>query len=226
VASPAAAGAAALVAFLAVGLLGARGYLDNYLRYRGFAPPREPAWVTQPGTTQRTETNVPPAPLNNPAPSNAGNPSAPVVEALARPGVGDAAATGFGIKNTTSSYGLWLYDDELNFDYGKSTLSFPVKNWPSRYLTLYVQFLDSANTPIKRTDIAGWPDSMPDFLKPVFEPSDSKNYLDWIGAGSSGAGPNGERWAPSAPSSSRTVASVVTAGIVSRTGAPKPSSLC
>src|SRR5439155_20173213 len=55
VASPAAAGAAALVAFLAVGLLGARGYLDNYLRYRGFAPPREPAWVTQPGTTQRLD---------------------------------------------------------------------------------------------------------------------------------------------------------------------------
>jgi enterochelin esterase-like enzyme len=48
-----AAGAAALAAFLAVGLLGVRGYLDNYLQYRGFAPPREPAFVTSPGTTER-----------------------------------------------------------------------------------------------------------------------------------------------------------------------------
>jgi len=48
-----AARAAGLAAFLAVGLLGVRGYLDNFLRYRGFAPPREPAYVTQPGTVQR-----------------------------------------------------------------------------------------------------------------------------------------------------------------------------
>jgi enterochelin esterase-like enzyme len=36
-----------------VGLVGARGYLENFLTYRGFAPPREPAFVTQPGTAQR-----------------------------------------------------------------------------------------------------------------------------------------------------------------------------
>ena len=46
-------GAAALAAFLAVGLLGARGYIDNFLAYRGFAPPREPAFVSVPGTAQR-----------------------------------------------------------------------------------------------------------------------------------------------------------------------------
>jgi enterochelin esterase-like enzyme len=45
--------ATALAGFLAVGLLGVRSYLDNFLTYRGFAPPREPAYVTQPGTTQR-----------------------------------------------------------------------------------------------------------------------------------------------------------------------------
>jgi len=50
---PAAALAAALCAFLGVGLLGARGYLDNFLAYRGFAPPREPAFVTRPGSVQR-----------------------------------------------------------------------------------------------------------------------------------------------------------------------------
>lgn len=42
-----------MIAFLAVGLLGMRSYVDNFLQYRGFAPPREPAFVTQPGTTQR-----------------------------------------------------------------------------------------------------------------------------------------------------------------------------
>jgi enterochelin esterase-like enzyme len=49
----AAALAAALCAFLGVGLFGARGYLDNFIAYRGFAPPREPAFVTRPGTVHR-----------------------------------------------------------------------------------------------------------------------------------------------------------------------------
>jgi enterochelin esterase-like enzyme len=48
-----AAGALALVAFLAVGLLGAHRYLSNFLQYRGFAPPREPAFVRSPGTIER-----------------------------------------------------------------------------------------------------------------------------------------------------------------------------
>ena len=46
-------GAAGAAAFLAVGLFGARAYIDDFLQYRGFAPPREPAYVTQPGTVQR-----------------------------------------------------------------------------------------------------------------------------------------------------------------------------
>ncbi len=45
--------AAAIAAFLAVGIVGARHYLDNYLTYRGFAPPQEPAFVTEPGTVER-----------------------------------------------------------------------------------------------------------------------------------------------------------------------------
>jgi S-formylglutathione hydrolase FrmB len=44
--------AAALAGFLAVGLFGARGYLDNFLTYRGFDPPREPSFVAQPGVAQ------------------------------------------------------------------------------------------------------------------------------------------------------------------------------
>jgi S-formylglutathione hydrolase FrmB len=44
--------AAALAGFLAVGLVGARGYVDNFLQYRGFDPPREPAFVARPGMAQ------------------------------------------------------------------------------------------------------------------------------------------------------------------------------
>jgi S-formylglutathione hydrolase FrmB len=40
-------------AFLAVGLLGARSYFDNFWVYRGFAPPRDPAFVQTPGTLAR-----------------------------------------------------------------------------------------------------------------------------------------------------------------------------
>lgn len=39
--------------FLVIGLLGVRGYVDNFLQYRGFAPPQEPSFVTSPGTLQR-----------------------------------------------------------------------------------------------------------------------------------------------------------------------------
>jgi enterochelin esterase-like enzyme len=44
-----------LTGFVVVGLLGVRGYLGNFLAYRGFDPPREPAYVSQPGTAQRLE---------------------------------------------------------------------------------------------------------------------------------------------------------------------------
>lgn len=44
---------AALFAFIAVGIAGTYRYLDNYWVYRGFAPPRDPAYVHVRGTTQR-----------------------------------------------------------------------------------------------------------------------------------------------------------------------------
>jgi len=44
--------AVALAGFLGVGLLGARGYVDNFLSYRGFDAPREPAFVGLPGITK------------------------------------------------------------------------------------------------------------------------------------------------------------------------------
>src|SRR5439155_10919679 len=52
--SPArAAAAAALAGFLAVGLVGTYRYVDNYWLYRGFSPPRDPAFVKEIGTTDR-----------------------------------------------------------------------------------------------------------------------------------------------------------------------------
>jgi enterochelin esterase-like enzyme len=45
--------AVALAAFLVVGLTGVRGYVDNFLRYRGFPPPQEPSFVRVPGSLQR-----------------------------------------------------------------------------------------------------------------------------------------------------------------------------
>ena len=47
------AGLVAAAVFLAVGLTGVRGYVDNFLLYRGYAPPREPAFVKQPGTLEK-----------------------------------------------------------------------------------------------------------------------------------------------------------------------------
>ena len=43
------------VCFLAGGLWGAHRYLANFLTYRGFAPPRDPALVTTPGTTVKLD---------------------------------------------------------------------------------------------------------------------------------------------------------------------------
>ena len=42
-----------LAAFLAVGGVALYRYLDNFWLYRGFAPPRDPAWVKERGTTLR-----------------------------------------------------------------------------------------------------------------------------------------------------------------------------
>ena len=44
--------AVALAGFLGVGLLGVRGYVDNFLSYRGFDAPREPDFVGIPGITK------------------------------------------------------------------------------------------------------------------------------------------------------------------------------
>ncbi|HVA32220.1 MAG TPA: alpha/beta hydrolase-fold protein [Gaiellaceae bacterium] len=44
-----------VVAFVAVGALGTYRYVDNYWLYRGFAPPKDAAWVTQHGRQESIE---------------------------------------------------------------------------------------------------------------------------------------------------------------------------
>jgi S-formylglutathione hydrolase FrmB len=50
---------AALAAFVAVGAIGVHRYVGNYLAYRGFDAPREPAYVTSPGTLQQVSVASP-----------------------------------------------------------------------------------------------------------------------------------------------------------------------
>ena len=123
-------------------------------------------WTSQPGTTQRAQTDVPPAP----------HPAAALPAAVQQ-------AAGFAIKNTTPYCSLWIYDQQLTYFASTKTLSFPIKNWPSRYLMMYVEFVDSTGAPIKRADIPGWPDFKQWYLPDWIQSSDTKNYLDWIGAG-------------------------------------------
>lgn len=124
-------------------------------------------WTKQNGITQRTQTNVAPTPTTAPR----------LTGALG------AAPKGWIIKNQTSSYGLDLYPDKLQYDASSNKLSFPVKNWPNRYLGAYVQFYKTDGTTIPRSGIQGWYDDLPDFLQPIFEPSSTKNYLSWISSG-------------------------------------------
>jgi hypothetical protein len=128
-------------------------------------------WTKQAGETCKSKTHVQPPEKT------------PETIALIKSDAQDAK--GFAIRNTTSSYGLYLYDNQMKYDYDRKTLSFPVKNWPSRYLGTYVQFFKSDGSVIKRSDISGWNDPMPDFLRSVLEPSGTKNYLDWVSAGNS-----------------------------------------
>lgn len=92
------------------------------------------------------------------------------------------SAKGFTLKSMTSNYGLEVHD--LSFNIVNQTLTIPLKNWPSRYLGAYIQFQKEDGSVILRKDIPNWPDNLPlDFVKVIFQPSDSKNYLDWLSSG-------------------------------------------
>ncbi len=132
-------------------------------------------WSSQNGTVEKAQTEVPPT---RTAVAKAVNDAVITKSESVK-----AATKGFGVKNTTSSYGLYLYDDDLTYDFDSKKISFPVKNWPSRYLSLYVEFYKQDGSVIKRADIVGWEDPMLESLRSLFEPSESKNYLDWVSSG-------------------------------------------
>ncbi|HEY3184621.1 MAG TPA: alpha/beta hydrolase-fold protein [Gaiellaceae bacterium] len=52
-------GALAVAAFVAAGLVGVYRYVENYWLYRGFAPPRDAAFVREQGTTVRMHVESP-----------------------------------------------------------------------------------------------------------------------------------------------------------------------
>ncbi len=155
-------------------------------------------WNVQLGTTERGAGSATASPPGPRAQAHGGRP-APAATA-AQPGAAFATtaapATGFAVKNVTSSYGLDIYDTQMSWDGGKKTLSFPVKNWPARYLGLYVAFVRSDGTTIPRDKISAanpsdpqkpftWQDRLPfELVRSFVEPSDTKSYLGWASAGS------------------------------------------
>lgn len=144
-------------------------------------------WNTQQGKTQKVSPEATPATLLR------ANGSVPDVRPTVMAAADSSAAKGFALKNITSQYGLYLYDDELIWDSKTKFLSFPVKNWPNRYLSVYVQFFRQDGTAIERKDIKApnpvggsdltWNDNMPEFLHSAFEANATKNYLTWLSAG-------------------------------------------
>lgn len=154
-------------------------------------------WTKQGGTTQRPSPEPPSAPPVAFAVSDRplSTSDAAVAGTFGADDGGSTKAKGFAVKNVTSSYGLWIYDNEMDWDYDKKSLSFPVKNWPSRYLGAYVQFQKSDGTTIKRADITAadpsdpstpfsWQDQIPfQFLRGLMENSDTKNYLTYVSSG-------------------------------------------
>lgn len=136
-------------------------------------------WNKQNGITQTAPST--PTVVNAPAPK----PRAQGAAATAAVAGAGSSAKGFTVKNLTSSYGVDIYD--LSFDASAKKVTLPLKNWPSRYLGAYVQFLKQDGTPIKRSAIPNWPDPLPAdpaFLQKLLQPSDTKNFLTWLSSGS------------------------------------------
>lgn len=97
----------------------------------------------------------------------------------------DPARTHWTIVNKSSSYGLDLYQDSIEFSDATQTLTFKVRNWPNRGLGVYVQFLDADDKPMKPK---GWQDRLADWpsdLNRLLQPNPTKQYLQHLGGGNS-----------------------------------------
>lgn len=114
------------------------------------------------------------------------------VDEVAERTVGESGEdSGFAVKNVTSSYGLWIYDTDVDWTEDKKELKVPVKNWPARYLGAYVQFFGADGKVIDRAAIKAtnpkdpanpftWQDLQ---LMDWMQPSPSKNYLQMVPPG-------------------------------------------
>ena len=87
------------------------------------------SWSIQRGITSTQQSGVQPGP-------------SPAMTAVADSGFQ------WNLSNKTSTYGLDIDSNSLNFDSSNAQLSFNVKNWANRYLGAYVQFFDVNGKPI------------------------------------------------------------------------------
>lgn len=146
-------------------------------------------WNVQQGVTNEStgSTTSAPKPTVSDEAIEAGEESQFIVEAAAP----ETATSGFTAKNKTTMYGLKTYP--LKWDNSTKQLTVPVKNWPDRYLGVYVEFLKEDGTPIKRSDLSTkvgnetkplqWESRVPlglEYIKPWVELSETKNYLTWL----------------------------------------------
>lgn len=66
---------------------------------------------------------------------------------LAAAGVGATSEGNFSVKcESNKQYGLDLYGSDISFT--NNTVSFPVKNWPNRMLSVYIEYQKEDGTPI------------------------------------------------------------------------------
>lgn len=140
-------------------------------------------WTKQEGITQKTQTNVQSALSAKPA--QVDDAELNTEDA----GLRDSTK-GFAIKNTTSSFGLNVYGDRIKYDFDNRMLSFPVKNWPNRYLGAYVEFFKTDGSKIDREDIPDWDHSMSIYMwlmaaafGDTMQPSKTESILDIISSG-------------------------------------------
>ncbi|RZK60364.1 MAG: hypothetical protein EOO91_01775 [Pedobacter sp.] len=54
-------------------------------------------------------------------------------------------------QESDSDYGLDLYWDKLSYDNG--TISFPMRNWPNRFLSVYIEYLRADGSPIPWSEL-------------------------------------------------------------------------
>ncbi|MBS1690958.1 MAG: hypothetical protein JST91_01815 [Actinobacteria bacterium] len=95
----------------------------------------------------------------------------------------EAAQARWTVANTTSTFGLEICADTINFDPIANWLTFSVKNWAGRTLGAYVQFVDINGAVITQPET--WPGQFPDDMsiehRQWVQPNAGKKFVKHIG---------------------------------------------